>query len=70
MPSKLILTILRATFVKNHDTFGNQDPYFKFKYNGKQLKTSTKTGAGKAATWEESFTLDNVDQNQHSSLVL
>ena len=61
MPSKLILTIVRATFVKNHDTFKNQDPYFKFKYNGKQFKTSVKNNAGKAATWEESFTLENID---------
>ena len=31
-----------------------------FKYNGKLLKTSVKAGAGKEATWNEEFTLDNI----------
>jgi hypothetical protein len=42
------------------DAFGKQDPFVQFKYNGRLLKTSTKAGAGKEATWNEEFTLDNI----------
>ena len=58
--SRIILTILRAKFNTDLDSFGKQDPFVQFKYNGRLLKTSTKAGAGKEATWNEEFTLDNI----------
>jgi len=51
---------LRAKFHKDADAWGKQDPFVQFRYNGKVLKTSVKAGAGKEATWNEEFTLDNI----------
>ena len=51
---------MRAKFLKDADVWGKQDPFVQFRYNGKMLKTSVKAGAGKEATWNEEFTLDNI----------
>ena len=51
---------MRAKFHKDADAWGKQDPFVQFRYNGKVLKTSVKAGAGKEATWNEEFTLDNI----------
>lgn len=57
---KLQLTINKATFLKDADIFGNQDPYIEWQFNGQTMQTTVKDDAGKSATWDETFTLDNV----------
>ena len=61
-PSKLLdkksymrIIIKSATFLKDADMVGKQDPYIKFEYEGKSLKTDVKDDAGKAAEWNETF---------------
>jgi Ca2+-dependent lipid-binding protein len=49
------IIIKSATFLKDADTFGKQDPYIKFKYEDKELKTDVKDDAGLAAEWNETF---------------
>ena len=58
----LDLTIVSATFLKDADTFGKQDPYIKFLYNGKEVETDVKDDAGKAAEWNENFCLPQIEQ--------
>lgn len=56
----LNLIIKSATFLKDADMIGKQDPYIKFKYNGKDVQTDVKDDAGKAAEWNEKFCLTQV----------
>lgn len=56
----LNLVIVSATFLKDADMIGKQDPYIKFKYNGKDVQTDVKDDAGKAAEWNEKFCLTQV----------
>lgn len=53
--SLLRVVIKSATFLKDMDTFGKQDPYISFKYDGKDLKTDVKDDAGLNAEWNETF---------------
>jgi Ca2+-dependent lipid-binding protein len=53
----LNLVIVEAKFLKDADLIGKQDPYIKFKYNGKDVQTDVKDGAGKEAVWNEKFCL-------------
>lgn len=53
----LQLTINKATFLKDADIFGNQDPYIEWQFNGQTMQTSVKDDAGKSATWDEQFKL-------------
>ena len=53
---------MRAKFFKDADVWGKQDPFIQFRFNGKLIKTSVQAGAGKEATWNEEFTLDNVQR--------
>ena len=62
MSGTLNLTILSAQFYQDADFWGKQDPFIRFRYNGQIYKTSTRAGAGKNATWNENFTLENVDR--------
>lgn len=47
--------IKSATFLKDSDMIGKQDPYIKFNYESKDLKTDVKDDAGLAAEWNETF---------------
>lgn len=58
----LDLTIVSATFLKDADLLGKQDPYIKFLYNGKEVETDVKDDAGKAAEWNENFCLPQIEQ--------
>ena len=51
----MIIIIKSATFLKDADLVGKQDPYIKFKYEDKYLQTDVKDDAGKAAEWNETF---------------
>lgn len=57
---KLVINIIDASFLKNADTFGDQDPYVKFKYGRGTFETTVKYKAGKYAKWNEKFELTNV----------
>lgn len=52
--------IQSATFLKDADTFGKQDPYMQFKYEGKEYKTEVKDDAGKSAKWDDTFMMENI----------
>ena len=49
------IIIKEASFLKDADTFGKQDPYIKFKYENKEYQTDVKDDAGKQARWDETF---------------
>ena len=57
---RLNLIIKSATFLKDADLLGKQDPYIKFLYNGRKVETDVKDDAGKAAEWNEKFCLSHV----------
>jgi Ca2+-dependent lipid-binding protein len=57
---RLNLIIVSATFLKDADLIGKQDPYIRFAYNGKKVETDVKDGAGKSAEWNEKFCLTEV----------
>ena len=61
----LKLTITEATFLKDADFIGKQDPLIKFQHQGQEYKTKTADEAGKHAIWNEVFNLDNLDPNGH-----
>jgi hypothetical protein len=46
--------------LKDADIFGNQDPFIEWKFNDKTMQTTVKDDAGKEATWDETFVLENV----------
>ena len=58
---RLNLIIKSATFLKDNDLFGKQDPYIMFNYNGKKVQTDVKDDAGKKAEWNEKFCLTNIE---------
>ena len=58
----LEIIIVKATFHKDADIIGKQDPYIQFMYNGQKVRTDTKDDAGKQAEWNERFCLTQVDQ--------
>ena len=66
----LKLTIIEASYFKDADFFGKQDPLFKFTHHGRRFQTTIKDGAGKHAVWNETFTLENMKKAQNQTLVL
>lgn len=55
--------MISAEFLKDEgDALGKQDPFLSFKYEGKQLKTLVKDDAGKKASFDDVFLLDNVEE--------
>lgn len=56
----MLITIKEASFNKDNDTFGKQDPFIQFKFGGMELRTDVKDGAGKLAQWDETFQLSNI----------
>ena len=61
-PSKILdkyamlqVIIKEATFKKDADTFGKQDPFIKFKYQGVEASTEVMDNAGKHAKFNELF---------------
>lgn len=63
---RLLLVIKQAQFLKDADTFGKQDPYIRFLYNGKKVETEVKDDAGLQAEWNEKFCLTEVESQVHS----
>ena len=58
---KLQIDLVEASFLKDTDTFGKQDPYLQFHYDGIDLKTEVKDDAGLQAKFNEQFVLENID---------
>ena len=56
----LQVIVVRASFLKDADLIGKQDPYIQFLYNGKKVRTDVKDEAGKEAEWNEKFCLTQV----------
>ena len=54
------VVIKEATFLKDADTFGKQDPFIQFKYRDFDLQTDVKDDAGKQAKWDELFQLTQI----------
>lgn len=69
--SMLRIIIQEATFRKDSDFFGKQDPYIRFKYNNIDLATEVQDDAGKKAKWNETFQLPNISTSvqNHGTLV-
>ena len=67
---KLDVTIIDATFLKDADMFGKQDPFIKFKYGRGEFATTVKDDAGKYAEWNEKFTLSSIEKWLDNDLVL
>lgn len=59
---RLEVIIKSASFLKDADWIGKQDPYIKFKYDNKYGQTEVKDGAGTHATWNEKFCLNGVEK--------
>ena len=59
---RLILNIQKASFLKDADLIGKQDPYMQFSYNGRKVQTEVKDGAGLNAEWNEKFRLTKVQE--------
>lgn len=67
---KLHVKIIDATFLKDGDTFGKQDPYIKWKYGRGEFQTTVKDDAGLYARWDESFCLNGIIRNVDQMLEL
>lgn len=59
---KLVVTIVDASFLKDADFIGKQDPFVAFKYRGMEIKTTVKDNAGKYAQWNEKFDLNYIEK--------
>ena len=59
---RLVLIVQKASFLKDADLIGKQDPYIQFAYNGKKVQTEVKDGAGLNAEWNEKFRLTQVHE--------
>lgn len=66
----LILTIIEATYLKDADMFGKQDPLVKFKHQGREFSTTVKDDAGKHAVWNEKFELEDMKKSQNQNFTL
>lgn len=56
----LNLKIINVSTFKDHDTFGKQDPYVKFKYDNEFQQTRVAEDAGTEATFNENFELRRI----------
>ena len=58
---QLEIKIREATFLKDSDAFGKQDPYLQFQYDGRDLKTEVQDDAGLKANFDDVFLLENLE---------
>lgn len=58
---QLEIKIMEATFLKDSDLIGKQDPYLQFMYEGLELKTEVKDNAGLKANFDDIFLLENIE---------
>ena len=56
------LKVVSATFLKDADTFGKQDPFVKIPHGGKTYKTEVIDEGGKTPVWNEEFELEFVEK--------
>lgn len=53
----------QAEFLKDDgDAMGKQDPFLAFEYEGRSFKTAVQDDAGKSATYDDVFLLENVEE--------
>lgn len=60
--SRLYVTIVSASFLKDSDLFGKQDPFVRFEYGGKTLETDVMDNAGLNAKFNQKFCLTNIQK--------
>ena len=53
---QLNINVVSAVFKKDHDTFGNMDPYVTLTIGQNEFRTDIKKGAGKTPAWNQNFT--------------
>ena len=63
---RFVISALEATFVKDQDLLGKQDPYVVFELGSEKITTPPIKSGGTHCSWEESFTL--TGRNQASDL--
>lgn len=63
---RFVISALEATFVKDHELLGKQDPYVVFELGSEKIQTPPIKSGGTHCSWEESFTL--TGRNQASDL--
>jgi hypothetical protein len=61
MTHNLDLANIHATFSKDKDLIGKQDPYCIFEVGSARTQTKAIKGAGKEAAWQNVYSLDGVD---------
>ena len=60
--SRLYVTIVSATFLKDTDLFGKQDPFIRFQFGDKKLETDVMDNAGLNAKFDQKFCLRNIQK--------
>lgn len=55
------LKLIEATFLKDTDTFGKQDPYLSFMYDDWKFKSNVAEDAGLEAKFNDVFELENIE---------
>ena len=56
----LQINIKEATFLKDQDVIGKQDPYIQFSYDSEDYKTEIQDNAGLHAKFSDVFVLENI----------
>ena len=63
---RFVISALEASFMKDHDLLGKQDPYIIFELGSEKITTPPIKSGGTNCAWEESFTL--IGRNNASDL--
>ncbi len=63
---RFVISALEASFMKDHDLLGKQDPYVVFELGSEKITTPAIKSGGTNCSWEESFTL--IGRNSASDL--
>lgn len=63
---RFVISALEASFMKDADLLGKQDPYVIFELGSEKIQTPAIKSGGTNCSWEESFTL--IGRNNASDL--
>ena len=65
--SRLYVTIVSASFLKDSDLIGKQDPFVNFHYGDKKPETDVMDNAGLFAKFDQKFCLTNIEKEVKAS---
>ena len=65
--SRLYVTIVSASFLKDSDLIGKQDPFVNFHYGDKKPETDVMDNAGLFAKFDQKFCLTNIEKEVKDS---